>query len=410
MDISVIIPVYNVERYIRSCLLSVLKQKESAFEIICVDDASNDASAQIIAEMANTDNRIKLVKNMANRGQAYARNEGLNIAKGEYVYFLDADDELADEWALNKLNVIAKRENVSCVCFDSIVEYEDDSLRPILNNQKYLREAFSPGVYSGHDYFNLFFENPCFSVAVWRQFWKRSFLIGEKLLYVEETSPHEDLLFTFQAFFLVDKIFYFNEALHKYRFRANSSSSGEINTRRFNSYELIYIDSLRFMEANLVRSKGISQLSLNQYLKACLTPIYTNYAKLIEKGLYATRAKDGEIGSVNDFYKEWILNQRFPLLERVFTSDEVTLIKNSNSIFVYGAGNYSIQLQQMLLDFGITNYVVCVTKRKGKEIEISEVEELSDGAVVILAASSMYRDEMRKNANRLGFSEIIALS
>ena len=92
--VSVIIPVYNVEAYLRQCLDSVVNQTLKDIEIICVDDGSTDSSAEILKEYATKDGRIKVLT-QSNSGAGAARNAGLAVAKGEWLSFLDADDEFA---------------------------------------------------------------------------------------------------------------------------------------------------------------------------------------------------------------------------------------------------------------------------------------------------------------------------
>ncbi len=99
--ISIIIPVYNASKYIKECLDSILKQSFSDFEIICVDDDSQDNSLSVLLSYAVQDNRIKVYKQKHSR-QGAARNLGLKEATGEYIYFVDADDWL-DSDALNIL-------------------------------------------------------------------------------------------------------------------------------------------------------------------------------------------------------------------------------------------------------------------------------------------------------------------
>lgn len=94
--ISVIVPVYNVEKYLPKCLESIINQTYKNLEIILVDDGSTDNSAKICNEYAKNDNRIK-VYYKANGGQGSARNYGMKIAKGEFVTFIDSDDYIAED-------------------------------------------------------------------------------------------------------------------------------------------------------------------------------------------------------------------------------------------------------------------------------------------------------------------------
>lgn len=92
--ISIIIPVYNVEKYIKRCIDSLIKQTFKDISIICVDDCSTDKSLQILKEYAQKDDRIKIIESSCNGGAAVARNKGLAIAQGEYLSFVDSDDDV----------------------------------------------------------------------------------------------------------------------------------------------------------------------------------------------------------------------------------------------------------------------------------------------------------------------------
>lgn len=94
--LSVIIPVYNVEEYIKECLESILNQTLKNIEVICIDDCSPDKSADIIKEYAANDNRVKYIKHTENKFQGGARNTGIQAAAGEYITFVDSDDYLFD--------------------------------------------------------------------------------------------------------------------------------------------------------------------------------------------------------------------------------------------------------------------------------------------------------------------------
>lgn len=93
--VSVIVPVYNTEKYLRQCLDSVVNQTLQDIEVICIDDGSTDDSKRILDEYAHRDARI-LVYSKENGGQSSARNKGMDLAQGDYLYFLDSDDYILD--------------------------------------------------------------------------------------------------------------------------------------------------------------------------------------------------------------------------------------------------------------------------------------------------------------------------
>ena len=100
--VSIIIPVYNVERYISECLESCIKQTLKDIEIIIVDDCGSDKSIDIVKEYAKKDSRIKIIKNNQNKGLFLARCEGLKSATGKYIISLDSDDFKPSHLAKNK--------------------------------------------------------------------------------------------------------------------------------------------------------------------------------------------------------------------------------------------------------------------------------------------------------------------
>ena len=115
VKISIIIPVYNSEKYLEETINSVLKQTLNDIEIICVNDGSTDNSAQILESLSNKHECIR-VFNQKNQGSGKARNYGMDEAKGEYIGFLDADDIFVDEKSLELLYDVANRNNADMVC------------------------------------------------------------------------------------------------------------------------------------------------------------------------------------------------------------------------------------------------------------------------------------------------------
>ena len=113
--VSVVIPVYNVEKYLGECLDSVLRQTLNEIEIICVDDGSTDGSAAILQKYAAADPRIRLIS-QANAGLSAARNAGMDAATGKYIYFLDSDDYISAD-AMEKCFSICERDDLDQLVF-----------------------------------------------------------------------------------------------------------------------------------------------------------------------------------------------------------------------------------------------------------------------------------------------------
>ena len=148
--VSVIMPVYNVEKYLPQCIESVLAQSLNDIEIICVNDGSTDDSLKVLQEFKARDNRIVII-DKANEGSGIARNTALAIAKGEYVYFVDSDDWLDNAGVLEKLYNKASTDDLDILIFGGLSCYEKDcqivkskggySLKNL--DKKYFNKVFS---------------------------------------------------------------------------------------------------------------------------------------------------------------------------------------------------------------------------------------------------------------------------
>lgn len=129
--ISIIIPVYNTEKYLRRCIESVLSQSFTDFELILVDDGSKDSSPQICDEYASQDKRVRVIHKV-NGGVSAARNDGLDIAKGEYVTFIDSDDWVERDY----LNTLSYYKDYDIVFFSHRLIYEDGYISEFLFESK----------------------------------------------------------------------------------------------------------------------------------------------------------------------------------------------------------------------------------------------------------------------------------
>ena len=144
MLFSIIIPVYNVELYLKDCLDSVLNQSFADWEAICVNDGSTDGSVTILGKYAEKDSRFKIIS-QPNAGLSAARNTGINAAKGDYILFLNSDDWME----LNALEVLSKNINgEDLLCFSGRRFFEETNL---YNPADVLAEK---SYQTGKDYYN----------------------------------------------------------------------------------------------------------------------------------------------------------------------------------------------------------------------------------------------------------------
>lgn len=222
MLFSVVIPVYNVEPYLRECLDSLLKQTWNGWEAVCVNDGSTDGSASILDEYAEKDDRFRVVT-QPNAGLSAARNTGIVAAIGEYLLFLDSDDWLEP----NALETIANSLNgEDLFCFSGRRYFEvSKTYNPpdVLPEKSYC---------SGMDYYaeNALAHRDLAFVCVVQRAYKRSFIEENKLQF-RVGIYHEDNLFTPIACYYAHEVRVVNTCLYNYRIRANSIMHANLNKR-----------------------------------------------------------------------------------------------------------------------------------------------------------------------------------
>jgi len=215
LKVSVIIPVYEVEKYLGSCLNSVLGQTFQNWEAICVNDGSPDNCNRILAEYAQKDKRIKVI-NQTNQGVSSARNNALKKATGDYICFLDADDELAPIF-LEKMcrTLIGTRADMVWCDFQQGTEKGGWNI----SNTK-------PQIYS--DVFDRFLnEQPNMGACVWNKMYKKDLLTG--LTFPLETGMGEDLVFLYKALWNCQTAVHIAEPLYFYRIRKDSATNKKLS-------------------------------------------------------------------------------------------------------------------------------------------------------------------------------------
>ena len=222
MLFSVIIPVYNVEKYLRACLDSMLLQSFSDWEVICVNDGSTDGSAAILEEYATKDSRIKVIP-QSNSGTATARNTGLRAAQGDYIFFLDSDDWIE----LDSLRILSNRlHGEDILCFSG--------KRYIETTGEYLPADFLPekAYERGMDYYNENALQPrdfAFVCVVLRVY-NRAFLMQNELLFDDDIS-YEDNLWVPKVLYYARTVSVIPDVLYLYRIREGSKMQ-EVSLRR----------------------------------------------------------------------------------------------------------------------------------------------------------------------------------
>ncbi len=216
--VSVIIPVYKVEKYLKRCVDSIINQTYRYIEVILVNDGSPDSCGEICDQYAKFDSRV-IVIHKDNGGLSDARNYGIGIAEGQYILFVDSDDYIELD-AIEKMISNAKEGNLDIVCADAYRSIANNS-DSIINKTILVGGVSSGKVMTGEDYLVDCIHKRKFSVAVWTRMY-RTKLIKENNIYFIKGLLHEDENWTPKVMLSAKRVGYFSFAFYNYVIRDNS--------------------------------------------------------------------------------------------------------------------------------------------------------------------------------------------
>ena len=216
--VSVIVPVYNVENYLRECLDSIVAQTYRNIEVILIDDGSNDSSGAICDEYADKDNRIKVI-HKENGGVSAARNTGLDIAKGDWISYVDSDDYI-ESTMIETLICLAKKNDVEL----AMCSFKDISECDNVLHENDIR------IFSKDELiYNYVVRNADYRITegIWDRIYKRVLVEG---LRFKNDRINEDILYTMEVFTRAHKAVYTSENLYNYRAGREGNITGRKTT------------------------------------------------------------------------------------------------------------------------------------------------------------------------------------
>ena len=250
-ELSIVIPVYNVEKYLDDCIRSILPFINSTTEIVLVNDGSTDGSLDICKRYADKDSRIKVVSQI-NKGSPCARNSGIRASCGKYIMFVDSDDIIIDR----NLFVLIYKE-IQSDKYDLITygctKFFDSNTK--VDSIKYTNVGMVNCV-PDDEKITWMVENDQFSAAAWLHVIKSNFLLANDLFFLEQHRTEEDVEWIFRVILSSPKIYGISCAYYGYRIRKGSLTHVKKQTRfwenRYNAIEKIEksLSSSQLSEAN----------------------------------------------------------------------------------------------------------------------------------------------------------------
>ncbi len=284
--VSIIIPVYNCIPYIKKCIISILKQSYKELEILILDDASTDGSAELCDDFQKKDSRIQ-VFHLEKHNVSAVRNYGLSKATGEYVLFVDGDDEVKPQM----VEILVKEMNESQV--DMVVCNYLKKLKPMLIVSNSFQDR--PGIYEKNEYLKRTIQDAGhhYYGVVWNKLYRHSIIKDHNICFCEDVCLGEDFIFNMDYWKQIDSISVISNKLYVYSRLEKRSLSKQTNPR------------LSDCEKELANRRKI----------------YAHYVELMKyTGLYETYKKDIEyywivfyvrqLGQMRMYQKGWNYEQK----------------------------------------------------------------------------------------------------
>ena len=299
--ISVVIPLFNAEKYFAECLKSVLDQIFKDYEIIVVNDGSTDGSRKIAESyLEKFGGRLKIFDNEKNFGVSAARNKGLQISRGEYIFFLDADDLILPD-ALENMYGLAKNFDVDVVNCTGHFDLGDDGKEKILKRLK-KPTATDENIFEADVEWrakNLLADN--FYWALWRKFLRRDFLVRNGLFFPDKVDIYEDRIWTVGVLLCAEKILHTPLTAYVYRKSADSlTRKKRTPLQNINAIINAVFQGIGWLDAAMNKVSFIETKPNYRYAilmhvaKTYFTMIYKSSIKISQGDMY--QSVEGEFG------------------------------------------------------------------------------------------------------------------
>lgn len=317
--VTVVVPIFNVSEYVEECLISVLNQTYRNLEILCVDDCGTDNSIEIVQKY-QTDSRLKIIKNQRNLGLGASRNEGVNQALGEYVFFLDSDDFIKND-TIKTLVELALQSDAD-IAFSGATAFlhqnnpsntystpEEKKLSTYIENlNQSLNIKPIEITVSSEKFLYALKQIPC---VAWGKLYKTSFLRRNRIEFVKDKVLHEDNGYHIKCMSCAPKVATVSECKYQYRIRPKSIMWNAANDerKRLEHLKLSLNDALNFLciqKKSIEYSNIVKDVYWNMY--ALKNSFLTYYMGQFEKrirllgiNLLKQSSKDGRIVKTSIF-------------------------------------------------------------------------------------------------------------
>lgn len=407
VDVSVIVPIYNVKNYLGECLNSLGVQRFSDCEFICIDDGSTDDSCKIIERYVNRDGRFRMIR-QKNKGLAETRNIGIRNAQGKYIAFLDADDCFVNGNVLNTLFKKAEEDKLELLSFETELLYEGN-LREVDNKDfYYYKKHVYQGIRKGREFFVEMMSNHEYCDSACLLFVNREWLLNQGIFFYPGIL-YEDALFCMQCFLKAERMAHLSEKLYRYRVREKSIMTGSIRWENVRSRLVVYREILSLLVLHGKNDPGLQE-QMTEYLSLLAFHIkYLDEFRIDEQSNAPLDPLDNLLMKTME-----LGNYRIEVNERVILDGLEKLVADSEGIILYGAGNVGRMFYHFLEDKGLSEKVLCyaTSEAPDKTLIFQKVpvlpisEAIKKGGQIILSVIAYNAPEgMKRTLRQLGVND-----
>lgn len=281
IKVSIVVPVYNVEKYLKESLDSAVNQSLKDIEIIAINDGSTDNSGKILEEYEKKYSNFKVI-NQENKGLSGARNTGISECKGEYIYFLDSDDYI-DLDAMKYCYNEAKKDNLDILTFDAEIFLDGQSSVGEIDKEEFYRDKLMESkIMIGEEFYVYSNRKGAYRAPVWLNFYKRKFIEKNNLNFYEGIV-HEDEIHTSKSFVFANKVKYIPKRFFFRRVRSNSIMTKEIDESRIKGNYTIAKETYKLSKSKNLseKTKEVLNIWIRKYYSNCIT--FCDTLNLIDK-------------------------------------------------------------------------------------------------------------------------------
>ncbi len=416
--VSIIVPVYNGEQYLSTCLDSILAQTLEDIEVICVDDGSSDQSPAILDDYAKRDSHVHVI-HKDNRGYGHSMNVGIDAASGEYIGIVESDDCILPNM-YETLYSTAKNNDLDLVKSDVIFWWE--TLRYTC---EYHKEDLNPYYGRVLDSSNrkLFFQ---FFMNTWTGIYKRSFLNENSIRHNETPgAAYQDNGFWIQTLSFCERAMWLKDAFYLYR------QDNPLASVKSKSNVLTMVNEYNFVSKILTEKHKEQELDICNYYRVFRhRGVFLRIADDLKRGYCEIIGKDfaryRELADENKGLYEWLervcINPDKFCAEFVRAKQEtLQKLECAEHIIIYGAAWLGQTAMRILACQGIQKKILCFAISAGKTAEgvgnlsvrcIDDLVQYKDNSVIVMGVNDYTRSycQMKEQLKKLGFLNTVDLS